>query len=312
MEITKEHTAIIKGVAICLMLWHHLFLQNESYGAFIQWTGLVGKVCVALFLFVSGYGLVKTYEQRVKNKVLGFKNKIIQSFLFLVRRFWKFYLSYWPMMICVIIVGVLCGYSLSDAYAGLNPWKRLGIEVVGLNGWYSYLGPWWFNKLIIQLWALFFIFYLLLHNKWISVLGGIALLLCEQFDLIPLFCFQEGGVFTFFLGMMMAKFDWVQPVKWQITLPIGIVIIGGLLMIWQYVPFVKFSIIHAAIALIICLLISYINRGGANADISIHWRAFDQYVFVSCIVYNVVAKHNLLLSFPIAKFRNTICTIDRQ
>lgn len=264
MEITKQHTFIIKGVAICLMLWHHLFLQNADYSVFVQWTGSIGKICVALFLFVSGYGLVKTYENRVQNQALTLEDKIEKSVLFLVHRLWHFYLSYWPMMICVIIVGVSCGYVLSDAYIGLNPWKRLGIEVLGMNGWYSYLGPWWFNKLIIQLWVLFFVFHLFLRNKWICVLGGVALLLCEQFDLLPLFCFQEGGAVTFYLGMLMAKYDGLQQIKSKIAFPIGVVVIGCLLLVWHYVPVLKFSIIHAFIAIVICTLISFTNRGGGE------------------------------------------------
>jgi uncharacterized membrane protein len=59
-SLTKDDTLLVKGVAICLMLCHHLF--NDEFGNVVFQTAQFGKVCVALFLFVSSYGLSIQYN----------------------------------------------------------------------------------------------------------------------------------------------------------------------------------------------------------------------------------------------------------
>ena len=69
MELSKEDTASVKGIAILFMLWHHLFLNVPDYGTLTHSMAIVAKVCVALFLFVSGYGLTKQYVGLEKRNV---------------------------------------------------------------------------------------------------------------------------------------------------------------------------------------------------------------------------------------------------
>lgn len=61
-NITIEDTSAVKGIAIIAMLVHHLFYQHPEYGMIIYQLGLVGKICVALFLFLSGYGLTLQFS----------------------------------------------------------------------------------------------------------------------------------------------------------------------------------------------------------------------------------------------------------
>ena len=69
VEFTRKDTRIIKGAAICLMLWHHLFAFPErvTEGVFRSLLyfndtnlsvciGAFGRICVAVFTFLSGYG----------------------------------------------------------------------------------------------------------------------------------------------------------------------------------------------------------------------------------------------------------------
>jgi len=59
--LTKQDTAVLKGIAIIAMLMHHLWGCPpdwvEPYTGVLGFFGNVGKVCVAIFLFCSGYGL---------------------------------------------------------------------------------------------------------------------------------------------------------------------------------------------------------------------------------------------------------------
>ncbi len=69
MELSKSDTTGVKGIAILFMLWHHLFLHSTEYGSLTQSLAIVFKVCVALFLFVSGYGLTKQYGSLVNRNI---------------------------------------------------------------------------------------------------------------------------------------------------------------------------------------------------------------------------------------------------
>lgn len=55
--VTLHDTSVLKGIAICAMLWHHLFYENPEYGHIVWHFAMLGKVCVAIFLLLSGYGL---------------------------------------------------------------------------------------------------------------------------------------------------------------------------------------------------------------------------------------------------------------
>ena len=98
MELTQEQTSAIKGLAILCMLWHHLFLDTLDYGSFVNGLAVLGKVCVCLFLFVSGYGLTKQFDKIEKHSI---RNTI----LFVIRRYAKFFMSYWFCFIVVIMIG---------------------------------------------------------------------------------------------------------------------------------------------------------------------------------------------------------------
>ncbi len=72
---TKEQTEMIKGVAILLMLVHHLFGFPEWYTEGVSYIGIslrantleyvlgqFGHICVAVFAFITGYGMFFSYR----------------------------------------------------------------------------------------------------------------------------------------------------------------------------------------------------------------------------------------------------------
>ena len=68
--MSKNETVKIKGFAILLMMWHHLFgcgtflvLESNTWlgSDFDYIIGRSGKICIALFVVLSGYGLYKSY-----------------------------------------------------------------------------------------------------------------------------------------------------------------------------------------------------------------------------------------------------------
>ncbi len=100
---TKRNTEIVKGAAILLMLFHHLFgfpewlTDGASYIGFplrantLEYViGKFGHICVALFAFITGYGMYFSYR---KGGV--FKKSVKKGAEFLV--------SYWLIMFGIMI-----------------------------------------------------------------------------------------------------------------------------------------------------------------------------------------------------------------
>ena len=191
-----------------LMLWHHLFLRAEEYGGLTMNLAIVSKVCVALFLFVSGYGLTKQYRKVEKPYFKG-------TLKFLLRRFVNFYLPYWFCFVLVIAIGHLGGFTFHDAYpATRNTLKCVLLDVFGQMGYDSYLKPWWFNKLIIQLYFFFPFLYLLLRNQWVAILVLVLIPIMQvNASRVPgnLFFIVEGGLPAFYLGMVSANYQLAFP-----------------------------------------------------------------------------------------------------
>lgn len=138
LQFTKEDTLIIKGIAICLLLWHHLYYENiERTITYI--IAYYGKVCVAIFLILSGYGLMKSFD----------KYDSTRSFVF--NKLKKLYLNYWLIWILFVPVGViLFNRSFEEVY-GAHTVAKLLIELTGFQttifGFYGYNPTWWFMGL---------------------------------------------------------------------------------------------------------------------------------------------------------------------
>ena len=209
MELSKQDTTAIKGIAILLMLWHHLFLSTVEYGVWANSFASIAKLCVALFLFVSGYGLTKQYSKLEKPH---FKNTV----KFLVLRYLKFFFPYWFCFAIIVAVGNAFGYGFADAYpSSRNTLKCFLLDVWGQMGYASYLPTWWFNKMILQLYLVFPLLYLLVRNRYVA-LAALAAVFVMQPNALQLpgnvFFVVEGGLPAFFVGMMMAKHQWLpQP-----------------------------------------------------------------------------------------------------
>lgn len=166
-RITPAETQIIKAFAIVAMLVHHLFWEHPEYGLGVHSLAIMGKVCVALFVFLSGYGMATIFPKHINGRL----NVARTFFFFLGKRYAKFFLNYWIVFAITVPVGIFCfGRTLEVAYGtseGLLT-KFIG-DIFGMNGFDSYNITWWFNELILVLWLLFPLLYMAMRNRVISV-----------------------------------------------------------------------------------------------------------------------------------------------
>lgn len=200
-------TNVLKGIAIIAMLCHHSFdglPENiEKFPFFLTCLAVVGKVCVSLFLFCSGYGLTVQYR-KIYEKYDVISEKVSISIKFLFKRLTKFYSSYWFVFIIFVPLGILLfDRTLEDAYGlNMNVYKRLFYDFLGLQGYLSYNATWWFNKLIIIFYIIFpIIFYI---SKKIG-LGGIVL-----------------SIFIMLISNKLNKLNYYELLIWQLPFVLGV------------------------------------------------------------------------------------------
>lgn len=187
--LTKKDTAVLKGIAIVVMLMHHLWgcapSWVEPYTGVLGFLGHIGNVCVAMFLFCSGYGLSAGYQKAMDECSLDngdWKNRIKATLKFLAKRFVKFYSGYWPIFLIFVPIGVLVfGHGLAEGYGtDANVYPYLICDILGIGGVQSYNITWWFNKLIILLYIIFPLLYFCIRKgSWMFALVS---LICMRFS----------------------------------------------------------------------------------------------------------------------------------
>lgn len=141
-------TNACKGVALMLLLWHHLFYQHPEFGFVVYQTSQLAKVCVAIFLILSGYG----FSESVKLKDVG----LLQ---FYKHRLIAIYSNYWFIALIFVPVGVFfMGRTLQSAFTS-HAYAKFIVQMTGLHrfayGEYGYNETWWYMSVIISLILLF-------------------------------------------------------------------------------------------------------------------------------------------------------------
>ena len=103
LELSLNDTMLLKGVALLLLLAHHLFYQGIGYNDvhlygshyLVKEIGIISKFCVAIFVFLSGYGLTVNAEKSLTS---------LKTFY--VHRFVKLMANYWFIWIIFVPIGV--------------------------------------------------------------------------------------------------------------------------------------------------------------------------------------------------------------
>lgn len=147
-NFTREDTKAVKGVAVLMMLMHHLFsypdriaypglITLSSYIGFdlIKYIGLFGQSCVSIFTLIGGYGIYRNFQ----SGKLSVKTKIKQL-----------YFEYWKVFAVFVPIGFLFfsdqpQYCKSETVC--NRFSDFSItdlflNVIGVKS--SYNNEWWF------------------------------------------------------------------------------------------------------------------------------------------------------------------------
>lgn len=207
LNLSLVDSARLKGIALMLLLWHHLFSGGgnnfeEWFVAgkpIIQQTASISKVCVSLFVFLSGYGLAI----QTQKYPLGY-------LVFLKKRLKKLMVNYWLIWLLFIPWGfIFFGFSLDSIYgeqAGLKLiFNFLGIQ--NILGYYGINPTWWFYSLIMVLYLLFPLLYRLTDSSLHVIILLLFSALLVLSPSIPYGTGIEKYLISFVLGISLAKWN---------------------------------------------------------------------------------------------------------
>ena len=155
MDFSGDDTKMVKGFAIILMLYHHLFAfpnriqDGSSYIPLLTFTsvdsamliGLFGKMCVALFLFLGGYGTWMSFQAKRDKQLLSQPKDATASAdllsSFTLAKVKGLYTPYLKVFVIVVPIALILGDARVTA-----TFESLFWNITGLN--ITYNGEWWF------------------------------------------------------------------------------------------------------------------------------------------------------------------------
>lgn len=262
-EFTKEDTLVVKGMAILALLFYHLFEHYErvttlgvdyrpfSLDHFLLLSGF-GNICVAVFAFLSAYGIVKVIKS---GEVKGGVQEISAMYRQAVRRYLKLTANFLAMF-----AGVNLLWFSKFNYSGLYGTGWQGVlyallDAFGLTG--AYKTPtinetWWYMEL-----AILIIFLVPLLDLAAKKMGNYTILLGI---LLPMVVDLNPDVkryyFVVLLGVLAARGDWFERLfsvkaPFMLQAAAGIVLMAVSILLRQnYVVYHEFGyLVDAPIAL---------------------------------------------------------------
>jgi len=138
--ITKKQSAVLQGVAIWMMVYHHLYSFAVEYDSLLpflqadaaQRIAWFCKLCVGIFAFVSGYGMYHVMDRQTRGRFFG---RLLAEYRCALARILKLYGKLWTVLL--IYMGIVFGIL------GLpfDP-SQLPGNLTALNPTYN--GAWWY------------------------------------------------------------------------------------------------------------------------------------------------------------------------
>lgn len=231
-HLSIQDTNVLKGIAIVLLLIHHLF--GERNGLYddvhiykdyylVNQIGIFSKLCVSIFVFLSGYGLMIQADEK------GSANNLKHYY---IHRFKKLYLNYWIIWLCFVPISYFVfDFTFQDAYHS-KVLLHLIVDLLGIHniffesvGQYSYNPTWWFYSCIIILYAFFPLLY-----KWMKkdVLSLVMFAVSFFFFSFPHTGYVRPFFLSFILGMWLSissisSFPFTH-IRWPLNLYIFILL----------------------------------------------------------------------------------------
>ena len=193
-----------RGIALLLLLWHHLFDTKiiygyPTYGNFVFLSSRFAYVCGAMFVILSGYALAVSIGDRHIGLLAFYKKRLP-----------RLYLNYWLIALIFIPIGILFEYRPLIMAFPTEPYLKLFIQMTGFHMFidsvsYGYNATWWFMSLILALYLLFPLIYYLTKKFGFWFLSVCFLFNFPWGHVTKWYLFLTVWLFSFILGIYLAR-----------------------------------------------------------------------------------------------------------
>lgn len=225
MAFNHRQTNISKGVALLLLIWHHLFFNRpDMYSRFSSmgifqgvpiecWIASFSKVCVAIFLLLSGYGMYISYKK--EQEAIFCWRAIRRDFYFIKRHLLKQMFNYWFIFIIFVPIGIFFNRKISNIYENNILFGVL--DFLGLSNIFSTPSAnnsWWFVSLIIILYILFPLLARVIEwfPEWVFMFS-LSILLIPNLTSLPIVGEYLVWLPPFLFGMILAKYSLLERIR---------------------------------------------------------------------------------------------------
>ena len=315
-------TNACKGVALILLLWHHLFRLHLEYGLFVNKFAVLSKVCVAIFIILSGYG----YSESIKLKKVGlfefYKNRLI-----------RLYANYWLIALIFIPIGIFFYDRTFQEVFTSHPYIKFLIQMAGLHRFaykeYGFNPTWWYMSVIIPLVVLFPFIYNLTEKYGVLILIGFLLLILPTREILPVI---NPWLLPFALGIFLSQKNYITEISnrinilgnWRFLLLMILIVLvakfrndiyllkgveidwlfGSLIILFVFELTILFNIVETTLSFLgkhlfnIFLFHSFIFR--------IYWEDFIYSFKYPLLIFIVLLATSLIISLIIEQFKKVI------
>ena len=197
--ITSKQSVMLQGLAAAMMLYHHLFIRPDML--FVEYSTLLGetreirlalfcKLCVAIYAFVSGYGMCSVFLRAASEgkKGMRFFTLLRQDYILVLQKLLRFFSIYW---FCVLLY-----FACENLFLGKEkPLSELLPNLLALSD--SFNGSWWYALEYVKILLFLPLLHLLfvfendheerLKKKWffLTLFGLLALFLVLALNIFP-------------------------------------------------------------------------------------------------------------------------------
>ena len=135
IKFDKYNSQAIKGIAIVMMLFHHMYLSQDRFEGLnvvftpfsadrIMYLCRTFKICVPIYAFISGYGLYLSYRKNNSTPGKWTAKRLIKT----MGGFWII----WGLS--VVILQLYNGYAVTRYFGNGNIAKGVGAMVLDFFG----------------------------------------------------------------------------------------------------------------------------------------------------------------------------------
>ena len=274
-EFTKEDTFVVKGLAILSLLFYHLFEHYErvttmqvDYRPFSMDTFLLisgfGNICVAIFAFLSAYGITKgimkmqlkpaengsnPQEKPIQNEQVVAGNMLPALYKKACGRYLKLTVNFLMMFASVNLL-----WFRKFDYKGLygTGWQGMlygFLDAVGLAGMFktpTINDTWWYMEL-----AVLIIFVVPLLYFVAKKMGNYTILLAVLLPVAVELTFDiKRYYFVILFGVLAAACEWFEKL-FAMKVPVIIQVIGGVVLFVGFVIFRQNYVVYSEFAYLV-------------------------------------------------------------